>query len=166
MVAWGEQTIPSGITALLIAMMPVWVAIFGRLFLGQRLPRLAVVGIPDPGKGDWLAIARSEQPRLLLAAPIHERAHPTVPTIGDDKASPPGEGVAIGARRRNGFGARIERCRFPVLQLAAVEPRHEPPTRVPYRWSVVVAKRYDRRSLGRPYLLARLKIKGRLIDGG
>jgi len=45
MVAWGEQTIPSGITALLIAMMPVWVAIFGRLFLGQRLPRIAVVGI-------------------------------------------------------------------------------------------------------------------------
>lgn len=45
MVAFGEQTIPSGITALLIAMMPVWVAIFGRLFLGERLPRGAVVGI-------------------------------------------------------------------------------------------------------------------------
>ncbi len=45
MVAYGEQTIPSGIAALLIAMMPVWVAIFGRVFLGERLPRLAVVGI-------------------------------------------------------------------------------------------------------------------------
>lgn len=45
MVAFGEQTIPSGITALLIAMMPVWVAIFGRLFLGERLPRGAVIGI-------------------------------------------------------------------------------------------------------------------------
>jgi drug/metabolite transporter (DMT)-like permease len=45
MVAFGEQTIPSGITALLIAMMPVWVAIFGRLFLGERLPGLAIVGI-------------------------------------------------------------------------------------------------------------------------
>ncbi len=45
MVAFGEQTIPSGITALLIAMMPVWVAIFGRLLLGERLPRGAVVGI-------------------------------------------------------------------------------------------------------------------------
>lgn len=45
MVAYGEQTIPSGITALLIAMMPVWVAIFGRLFLGQHLPGLAVIGI-------------------------------------------------------------------------------------------------------------------------
>jgi len=61
-VAWGEQTVPSGIAALLIAMMPVWVAVLGRVFLGQRLPRLAVAGIgvglagvailvgaPDPG---------------------------------------------------------------------------------------------------------------------
>ena len=45
MVAYGEQTIPSGIAALLIAMMPVWVAIFGRTLLGERLPRLAGVGI-------------------------------------------------------------------------------------------------------------------------
>jgi drug/metabolite transporter (DMT)-like permease len=45
MVAFGEQTVPSGITALLIAVMPVWVAVLGRIFLGQRLPRLAVVGI-------------------------------------------------------------------------------------------------------------------------
>jgi drug/metabolite transporter (DMT)-like permease len=45
MVAYGEQTVPSGITALLIAMMPVWVAVLGRIFLGERLPRLAIVGI-------------------------------------------------------------------------------------------------------------------------
>ena len=45
MVAFGEQTIPSGIAALLIAMMPVWVAILGGIFLGERLPRLAVIGI-------------------------------------------------------------------------------------------------------------------------
>lgn len=45
MVAYGEQTIPSGIAALLIALMPVWVAIFGRVFLGERLPWLAGVGI-------------------------------------------------------------------------------------------------------------------------
>ncbi len=45
MVAWGEQTIPSGIAALLIATMPLWVAILGGLFLGERLPRLAVAGI-------------------------------------------------------------------------------------------------------------------------
>ena len=45
LVAFGEQTVPSGITALLIAMMPVWVAVLGRIFLGERLPRPAVVGI-------------------------------------------------------------------------------------------------------------------------
>jgi drug/metabolite transporter (DMT)-like permease len=44
-VSLGEKTVPSGITALLIGMMPVWVAIFGRLFLGQRLPRIAIAGI-------------------------------------------------------------------------------------------------------------------------
>jgi drug/metabolite transporter (DMT)-like permease len=64
LVAWGEQTVPSGIAALLIAMMPVWVAVLGRVFLGERLPRLAVAGIavglagvailvggPDPAGG-------------------------------------------------------------------------------------------------------------------
>jgi drug/metabolite transporter (DMT)-like permease len=45
MVAWGEQSIPSGIAALMVALMPVWVAILGRLAFGERLPRLAVVGI-------------------------------------------------------------------------------------------------------------------------
>lgn len=45
MVAFGEQTVPSGITALIIAMMPVWVAVLGRVFLRERLPRLAVSGI-------------------------------------------------------------------------------------------------------------------------
>ena len=45
MVAYAEQTIPSGIAALLIATMPLWVAILGRIFLGERLPRLAAFGI-------------------------------------------------------------------------------------------------------------------------
>jgi len=45
LVAWGEQTVPSGITGVLIAMMPVWVAVLGRIFFGERLPAVAVVGI-------------------------------------------------------------------------------------------------------------------------
>jgi drug/metabolite transporter (DMT)-like permease len=45
LVAWGEQTIPSGIAALIIALMPVWVAVFGRAFLGERLPGIAIAGI-------------------------------------------------------------------------------------------------------------------------
>jgi drug/metabolite transporter (DMT)-like permease len=44
-VAWGELTVPSGIAGVLIAMMPVWIAVFGRIFLDERLPRLAIVGI-------------------------------------------------------------------------------------------------------------------------
>jgi drug/metabolite transporter (DMT)-like permease len=45
LVAWGEQTIPSGIAALVVATMPVWIAVLGRLAFGERLPRLAVIGI-------------------------------------------------------------------------------------------------------------------------
>ena len=45
LVAWGEQTIPSGITALVVATMPVWVAVLARIVLGERLPRLAGLGI-------------------------------------------------------------------------------------------------------------------------
>ncbi len=45
MVALGELTVPSGIAALVIAMMPLWVAVFGRVLLGERLPGLAVGGI-------------------------------------------------------------------------------------------------------------------------
>ncbi|HEV8403434.1 MAG TPA: EamA family transporter [Candidatus Limnocylindrales bacterium] len=44
-VAFAEQTVPSGIAALLIATMPIWVAVLGGIFLGERLPRLAVLGI-------------------------------------------------------------------------------------------------------------------------
>src|SRR5207249_2347492 len=35
LVSWGEQSVPSGITALMIAMMPVWVAIIGWVFLRE-----------------------------------------------------------------------------------------------------------------------------------
>src|SRR4051795_13759232 len=44
-VAFAEQTVPSGIAALLIATMPIWVAVLGGVFLGERLPSLAVAGI-------------------------------------------------------------------------------------------------------------------------
>ena len=45
LVAWGEQTVPSGIAALMIAVMPVWVAVLGRVFFAEKLPRAAVVGV-------------------------------------------------------------------------------------------------------------------------
>ncbi len=44
LLAVGEQTIPSGIAALIIATLPIWVAILGRLFFGIVLTRTIVVG--------------------------------------------------------------------------------------------------------------------------
>jgi drug/metabolite transporter (DMT)-like permease len=44
-VAWAEQTVASGVAALLIALMPMWLAIFSRVFYGDRLPLGAVAGI-------------------------------------------------------------------------------------------------------------------------
>ncbi len=45
LVAWGEQTIPTGITALLIGLVPMWLAVFGRVLFGDRIPVLAAAGI-------------------------------------------------------------------------------------------------------------------------
>ena len=45
LVAVGEQTIATGIAALLIAVVPMWLAIFGRVLFGDRVPALAAVGI-------------------------------------------------------------------------------------------------------------------------
>jgi len=45
LVTVGEQTIPSGIAALLIAAIPLWVTLLGRVFLGDRLTRQTLVGI-------------------------------------------------------------------------------------------------------------------------
>jgi drug/metabolite transporter (DMT)-like permease len=45
LVSWGEQTVPSGIAALMVAMMPVWVAVLGWFFLKERLAPAAIVGI-------------------------------------------------------------------------------------------------------------------------
>ncbi|HXG40736.1 MAG TPA: EamA family transporter [Candidatus Limnocylindrales bacterium] len=45
LVSWGEQTVPSGITALLVGLMPAWLALIARVAGGDRLPTLAGVGI-------------------------------------------------------------------------------------------------------------------------
>jgi drug/metabolite transporter (DMT)-like permease len=44
-VAFGEQTVASSIAAILVAMMPLWLGIFGWLYFRDRLSRLAVVGV-------------------------------------------------------------------------------------------------------------------------
>jgi drug/metabolite transporter (DMT)-like permease len=44
-VVFGEKTVPSGIAAILIGMMPLWFAIFGWLYLRERLPRLVIFAV-------------------------------------------------------------------------------------------------------------------------
>jgi len=44
-VAWAEQRVPSGITALLVATVPVFIAVLDRVFLGIQLGFSAVAGI-------------------------------------------------------------------------------------------------------------------------
>jgi drug/metabolite transporter (DMT)-like permease len=44
-VTLGQQTVPSGVAALMIALMPVWLAILARIVFGDRLPRIVVAGI-------------------------------------------------------------------------------------------------------------------------
>lgn len=45
LVSWSEQRVPTGIVALVIAMVPIWLAVLDRLFYGQRLPGWAVAGL-------------------------------------------------------------------------------------------------------------------------
>jgi len=44
-VSLGEKTVPSGIAAILIAMMPLWFALLGWIYLRRRLPRIVVGAI-------------------------------------------------------------------------------------------------------------------------
>ncbi len=44
-VAFGQQTVASGIAAVLIALMPVWLAVLGWIYFRERLPLIVVAGI-------------------------------------------------------------------------------------------------------------------------
>jgi drug/metabolite transporter (DMT)-like permease len=44
-VSYGEQFVPSGVVALLVATVPLFIALLGATFLGKRLPKVAVAGI-------------------------------------------------------------------------------------------------------------------------
>ena len=45
MVAWAETRVDTGVAALLIAAVPLWIALFDRIANGQRLSRSTVVGL-------------------------------------------------------------------------------------------------------------------------
>lgn len=44
-VALAQETVPSGIAAILIALIPLWFVVLGRLYFGDPVPRLVLVGI-------------------------------------------------------------------------------------------------------------------------
>lgn len=44
-VTFGELTVPSGIAAILIAMMPLWFALLGWIYVREKLPRIVVLAI-------------------------------------------------------------------------------------------------------------------------
>jgi drug/metabolite transporter (DMT)-like permease len=78
-VVFGEKTVPSGIAAILIAMMPLWFAIFGWLYFRDRLPRIVAFAIAVGFAGTALLIwpvgqgANSFDPVgivILLLAPL------------------------------------------------------------------------------------------------
>ena len=44
-VAWAETRLDSGLAALMVAIIPLWVAVFDRAFFGRRLSRFAIAGL-------------------------------------------------------------------------------------------------------------------------
>lgn len=42
--AWAQKTVPAGMAALIVGSIPIWLALFDRLFFGRRLPRSAYAG--------------------------------------------------------------------------------------------------------------------------
>ena len=68
MVALGEQTVPAGITALIIALMPLWVAVLGRIVFGERTSRIVLVGIVLGLVGVVILVAPTGIGALALSA--------------------------------------------------------------------------------------------------
>jgi len=56
-VAFGEKTVASGIAAILVAMMPLWFAVFGWLYFRERLPRMALLAVIVGFAGTALLVA-------------------------------------------------------------------------------------------------------------
>src|ERR671935_1009914 len=44
-VVWAEQHIPTGVTALVIATVPLWMVVIGRLGFGDRITALEIMGV-------------------------------------------------------------------------------------------------------------------------
>jgi drug/metabolite transporter (DMT)-like permease len=118
LVSWGEQTVPSGIAGVLIAMMPVWVAVYGRVLFGERLPGLALIGIATALAGvvglaaQGIAIDRSLDPIGVGAIVLSPMAWAAGTTFAAHRATlPPNPFFATGLEML---------CGSVVLAIAAV----------------------------------------------
>ena len=56
-VGWAEQTLDTGTASLIIASVPLWMALLDRVFYGQRLARAALVGLVVGFAGVGLLVA-------------------------------------------------------------------------------------------------------------
>jgi drug/metabolite transporter (DMT)-like permease len=111
-VVFGEKTVPSGIAAILIAMMPLWFALLGWLYLRERLPRIVVLAIAIGFAGTALLIwpsgdiATAFEPIgivILLIAPLGW-AHGSIYSVRRAKL-PPSPLTASGLQMLAGAGA-------------------------------------------------------------
>jgi drug/metabolite transporter (DMT)-like permease len=69
-VAWGELHVATGIASLVIATVPLWMALFDRVACGQRLSRAAVAGLAIGFGGAALLAAPSGSDKVDVAGMI------------------------------------------------------------------------------------------------
>jgi drug/metabolite transporter (DMT)-like permease len=133
LVSWGEQTVPSGIAGVLIAMMPVWVAIYGRIFFGERLPGLAAIGIATGIVGvvilvgQGVAVDRTLDPAGILVLIISPMAWAAGATFSANRARLPHDPFfATGLQMLLGSGvlavAAVVSGEVGAIRLAGVTP--------------------------------------------
>ena len=132
-VVWAQQRVPSGIAALLVATVPLWIAALDRVAFGQRLDRRTLTGLAlgfagvamlvDVGSGgadalgalilvgaalSWatgtlLARGAALPPHPLLAAAMQMLAGGTVLTLAGTLAGEAGDVGAVSARSFAGW---------------------------------------------------------------
>jgi drug/metabolite transporter (DMT)-like permease len=69
-VTWAEQRIPSGIAALLVASVPLWMSILGRVLQAERVSWMAALGLAVGFAGLVLLVRPSGSHRLDLVATL------------------------------------------------------------------------------------------------
>jgi drug/metabolite transporter (DMT)-like permease len=133
--AFGELTVPSGITALLVALMPAWIAVMSRAAFGERLPRLALIGIVAGFVGIAILAAPSIvggtgaiEPVGLTAVMLSPIAWAAGSVFASHRATLPAKPlVATGLQMVTGAGVLLVMAavtgEFGRLDLGAITPR-------------------------------------------